>query len=236
MPRRTKKSRKGGRKKRVVRRRKAFAPRRKQTTWVTRSIGQADRAFAKLVYSDAFAYTIALGSPALQVFRGNSLNDPDYTGVGHQPRAYDQFTALYDKYRVLGSSITARIAYGSSASAGAINLIACVIPSSSPTSLAAENALITENRYAKTRYLNAYQGMDKPLKHYMTTAKMFGTPSVAVRAEDNYAAVVGNNPSTVWYWHVYVSTLDFATNSSATVYLTLNYYVEFFKPLNEGSG
>ena len=37
----------------------------------------------------------------------NSLFDPDQTGTGHQPYYFDQFAALYNRYTVLGSKLTA---------------------------------------------------------------------------------------------------------------------------------
>lgn len=41
-------------------------------------------------------------------FRANSAFDPDASGVsGHQPRGYDQLSAIYDHYTVIGSKLTA---------------------------------------------------------------------------------------------------------------------------------
>lgn len=47
-------------------------------------------------------------SPSLstQVFRINNLDDPNYTGVGHQPMYYDNYKAIYTKYRVNYATIT----------------------------------------------------------------------------------------------------------------------------------
>ncbi len=45
---------------------------------------------------------VAPGSAvAVHQFRINSLFDPDYTGLGHQPAFRDQWNALYTKYRVI---------------------------------------------------------------------------------------------------------------------------------------
>ena len=38
-----------------------------------------------------------------QVFRMNSIFDPDHTSVGHQPRFHDQIQSIYHKYCVIGS-------------------------------------------------------------------------------------------------------------------------------------
>ena len=51
--------------------------------------------------------TSTAGARAVNTFRLNSLFDPDYTQTGHQPQWYDQYTAIYGQYRVLGAKIRA---------------------------------------------------------------------------------------------------------------------------------
>lgn len=46
------------------------------------------------------------GVAAVKVFSANGMYDPDITGVGHQPRGFDQLMALYDHYVVIASKIT----------------------------------------------------------------------------------------------------------------------------------
>lgn len=53
-------------------------------------------------------YNIASGATGVSnahVFSCNGLYDPDITGVGHQPRGFDQIMALYDHYTVIASKI-----------------------------------------------------------------------------------------------------------------------------------
>ena len=49
-----------------------------------------------------------MSANSVKNFRANSLNDPDATGVGHQPRGYDQLKGLYEHSEVLSSTITCR--------------------------------------------------------------------------------------------------------------------------------
>lgn len=39
----------------------------------------------KLTYADNYRHAVNYGNAAKQVFRMNSIFDPDYTGTGHQP-------------------------------------------------------------------------------------------------------------------------------------------------------
>ncbi len=47
----------------------------------------------------------ALGVP-VRIYSANGLYDPDVTGIGHQPRGFDQIKTMYDHYHVLQSKIT----------------------------------------------------------------------------------------------------------------------------------
>lgn len=66
----------------------------------------SDTQIVKLRYADSIQLDAGVGTPNAYVFRANSLFDPDYTGVGHQPLGYDEWGAFYQKYCVLGSRIT----------------------------------------------------------------------------------------------------------------------------------
>lgn len=61
----------------------------------------ANRAPVCLRYKDTFTQTMTPGLGANYQFRMNALNDPDYTGTGHQPYRYDQYTpGTYTRYRI----------------------------------------------------------------------------------------------------------------------------------------
>lgn len=47
-----------------------------------------------------------VGIAGVHVISANGLFDPDITGVGHQPRGFDQFMNMYDHYTVVGAKIT----------------------------------------------------------------------------------------------------------------------------------
>ncbi len=69
----------------------------------------------KLRYVTSIDLNPALASKSFHQFRANSLFDPDYTGIGHQPLGFDQLvTPFYNHYTVVGSKITANFVYSSS--------------------------------------------------------------------------------------------------------------------------
>lgn len=60
----------------------------------------------KLRYSTKLLLVPPVGNLyAEHVFRANSVFDPDLTGVGHQPRGFDEMNLFYERWRVVGSKI-----------------------------------------------------------------------------------------------------------------------------------
>lgn len=59
-----------------------------------------------LRYVDTVALNPTSTGVATNVFRVNNIFDPDYTGIGHQPMYYDNYSAVYSQYRVNYATIT----------------------------------------------------------------------------------------------------------------------------------
>lgn len=55
----------------------------------------------RLTYADNYRHDVNYGVAGRQVFRANSIFDPDFTGIGHQPAMRDLWTSQYDFYTVL---------------------------------------------------------------------------------------------------------------------------------------
>ncbi len=54
-----------------------------------------------MVYQDRFNLATSSGVAGTQVFQANSIYDPDFTNVGHQPMYRDQWAAIYQRYKVV---------------------------------------------------------------------------------------------------------------------------------------
>lgn len=235
MPRRRKSfGRRKSRKGRRTRKGRRMAGRKgmsRATTTIARGpSGFPDRLFVKLNYSDTYAFTTTLGIATQQVFRGNSVFDPDQTGVGHQPYAFDQWANFYGYYRVHGSKIRAQLCSQSASGANFSTFTPwlAVFPSLSTAAPSYPNPL-QEMPYVSYRYPIVYgQGnRENIINKYMSTAKIFGEKKLAVETEDNFSAAVTTNPADIWYWHAIVGSLDNASTQTAIVIFKITYYVEF---------
>lgn len=64
----------------------------------------------KLKYQESFNLDPgALGVPAISVYSANGIYDPNISGVGHQPRGFDQIMTMFDHAVVIGAKITLHI-------------------------------------------------------------------------------------------------------------------------------
>lgn len=64
------------------------------------------KAKALLRYSQVVEINPATGIPSAQLFRANSIHDPDFTGIGHQPYGHDTYASIYNHYNVRSATIT----------------------------------------------------------------------------------------------------------------------------------
>lgn len=77
-------------------------------------LGQSRSFKFRYVQQDNLNAGTAVGSFSETIFRLNSLNDPYYTGVGHQPMGFDQISALFDHYLVYGAKVNVTLIPSSS--------------------------------------------------------------------------------------------------------------------------
>lgn len=195
--------------------------------------GFPDRVLVKLRYCDNFNLEGAL-TPGFNRFRGNSCFDPDYTGVGHQPYAFDQWSAFYGIYRVYGSKIrvqaTPVINAAGFSSAALLPVWMAVVPRLGTASLSNPTPL-EEMPYCKWRLANIAQAGSKAtiISSYMSTAKIWGQPRQNVKMEDDYTALITTNPVNQWYWDVFVAPESniAAQDVTYSCVFQITYYVEF---------
>lgn len=178
----------------------------------------------RLRYVDQFAMTSTAGAIVSQVFRGNSVYDPDFSNVGHQPNGYDQLANFYLYYRVFSSLI--RVVVGAVGTTGANSGFWSVIyPSTNST---ASNQTMIE-AVEQPRSVSGYNTSQLPWRgiRRASTTEIMGLGKGGL-SENDYAAAVAANPATQWYWIVQAQTQDASTTGSAFVLFELEYDVEFW--------
>lgn len=99
----------------------------------------------KLVYSEEIAINAGAGTTGQYVFSMNGMWDPDISGVGHQPRGFDQLLAMYDHFVVIGSKITVTV--DNSTNPGGQMLM--IMPYDTATTISSTNDWLENGRVKK---------------------------------------------------------------------------------------
>jgi hypothetical protein len=176
------------------------------------------RILTKLLYADEIDRTLIGSFTNIYTFNANSIFDPDQTGVGHQPLAYDQFTPDYNRYRVL--KVHYDITFGNTSTVGqATRCVVAFVNGSTVPSFPA----IFEIRNGTNGTVGT-GGDPLRLKGSFDLTKINADPQ-KYRIDDRYSAVVTGNPTEVMYIHCAMYS---TSGSPIRLGVRLTYDVEFY--------
>lgn len=176
-----------------------------------RQIGFPERLRCRLKYTDWVQFIGA--GPEWQIYRGNSIYDPDYTGVGSQPLFYDQLITVYNRYRIFGCKLVVTLT--NNLESDFQELI--VYPSSIVNLPATWEA-------AKQQPGSTWRATD-PLRKQVVK-RFHRTGKYQETWDDTNDAVISANPNNVWYWLIGVNNL--AGDDGCFIHVSLTYYAEMY--------
>ncbi len=202
---------------------------------------------AKLRYATGSIYT-SVDVPAASLYiynlRGNSVYDPDYDGVGHQPRGFDQYAALYSHYEVVASHITMTFDQWGTDGDGLIWGVFPQPESSADIGKMPFYGITAANLYSEmgqARWVDEMPYIKKvfcttsasnntsTLKYSATTAKVLNKRAIP---KGQTAALVTTNPTAEWLWTFFVGTNSAAIKADAGQWhATIVYDVIFSDPV-----
>jgi hypothetical protein len=136
--------------------------------------------------------TTASGTEVNHVFIANSCFDPDSTGVGSQPAYYDQWMALYGRYRVVKAYVEARVTAASSSH------VACTMAPSNVSG----SSYIYDDVAAWRNSVNAFYAQGGPpatLRIEVKPNSVWGVSKAAMLAEDDFRAGASATPNRAAY-------------------------------------
>jgi len=183
----------------------------------------ARRTIVKLKYADELTTTIATLVTTTQQWRMNSIFDPDYTNVGHQPYGRDTLALLYTRYRVFRFGWDIKYC-GTSAAA-----IAVVVPqngNTAPSSITAAG----EMPLAQTGVLPFQGGSTLHFRGSVYLPMITGTPPVEYKSDDRYSAAMTTNPTEELLHSQMVHNTSAGTIIITSI-IQLTYWVELFDPI-----
>lgn len=156
------------------------------------------------------------------VYSCNGIYDPDITGIGHQPRGFDQLMPLFDHYRVIGSKIMVRF-FPTDTTHGVVAGVA--IRDSTTT----DNILYdyAEQGTVKTLGLGTNDTTVKTIHLGVAPHKWLG-----LSYKDNeLKGAVSSNPSEGCYFHLFAGSPN-STADPLPIYchVDIDYLVQFVEP------
>jgi len=169
-------------------------------------------------------------------FRLSSVFDPDFTGVGNQPRYFDQFCSaedgagLYKRFVVLGAK--AKLEMVNLGNTTATDYLRVYMKMDNNSTPGTDQYDYEEDPRCKSQIL--YKGTmlrgQNVMTQYYSAKKFFGTN---VNKEDDYAGSYGTNPARNAYLHV-VAFNPNGNPAGADFYITIDYIVRFFERVIPG--
>lgn len=187
----------------------------------------------RLTFNDTgFEETTVVGAGYINshMFRGNSIYDPDATGVGVQPYGYDQYlgaSSPFQAYRVFASKITIYPTIKADATYPATVLRGIVFPfrdTSGPSYFEPND--LSRLPWHKTLVLRSSDNNGKTkFSSYCSTKKIIPDTMEDTTFQGGYAS----NPGTQWTWQVYWDTTTQGVQGRVTYDVKIVYYVKLFK-------
>lgn len=205
-------------------RRRRYTTRRKRLPQVTSSMMSLGRfGFPKKImctheYSDIVIMTNTAGSLATFQFSANGMFDPNITSTGHQPMFFDQLSALYLHYNVIGSKITFTFTSPTGGTTTTTNTYCGAYIDDDTASLSNINALLEQDPYPpKIIVPGVTQKQVKTLK--WSAKKTFGG---SVLSDSELQGTASANPTEQSYYTMWTYPVDGSSTVStyATVKIT----------------
>ncbi len=188
--------------------------------------GFPDELRCTLKYTEQITMSGTPTTPA-QVFRMNSLFDPNLTGTGHQPNYYDQLQAVYGQYCVTSAKLTAKFASNQSA---IVSMGVMLYSENNIGTLTVEN--LCETKYAMDLTVGGTNA--NPTRSFaLPTAnvtKMMGQS--ALNTDPNTYSIVTSNPTDVLFGIIKFTSSDAVTGLNLECMVTL-YFDCIFKELQQ---
>lgn len=179
---------KGGKK---YKSKRAYNRRGVNTSVVKAALGFPDRMITKLEYRTSIDLNSEYGTIETNDYRLNSIYDPEITSTGHQPMWRDQYSLIYQKYRVFKATYEIKLVPISS---NGTPIRVVTIASADPT-LPLDIATAWEQNRTENRLVPPGPDTIVTLRGSVNMPKLQGQTAVAFKGDDGNFAFMSTNPT-----------------------------------------
>lgn len=198
--------------------------RRRQGSVYTKIMKQPvpDRMFTKMNYSEVLIMNLEFLTLKYHMYR-NSLFDPDYTSIGHQPLWRDQYALMYNKYRVLGIKYKFALLNTSSNA-----MVSGAVKYSSDANVELSLNTLRERKNVNRVVVGPQGSKATFMKGYMPVGRPHGLTKKNVIEDEDFIALMGYDPAKLSFLHIYLSSTDLS-GAVVNIQADLTYYVELLE-------
>lgn len=184
----------------------------------------------KLRYVESFEINPTTGALGYHRFRANSCFDPNYTGTGHQPNGFEQWSQFYNHYVVIGSKINVRFTLASLTTDTGGMMVCGVSLTDDVTSTSSLTLLLEQSQTRKTTGVFNFNNNPRSASKGYSAKKFFNVTNIS----DNWSrlgALVTASPNEEAYFSVYVGNANAAIDPpTLTCLATIEYICMFSEP------
>lgn len=190
------------------------------------------RLFKKLTYTQTVTLTSSTtgnSSGGAQLWRLNSVFDPDYSGVGHQPLWFDEIKALgYTNYLVHGANVD--LTFTDPSADGMYVAYGLDSPALDDPINNVFHDYLKEYPRTIVRYVNNTGSQKVTAKFYASCPKACNVSKLRYNTNPDYSALTSAAPTKSPMVQVVCGNINPSANTATTIQCTikLQYFCEFF--------
>jgi len=180
---------------------------------------------ARLFYYDVATITTGAGSAGTRVYTTNGCYDPDVTGGGHQPMAFDQMMLSFEHYVCLKSNIS--VSFKNTSTTNTMSVAVSLNASATPVTaygMLVENGVIARKRVG----MYPYGGCMGQIGLSCDVAKFGDVRNLLDNPE--YQGTIAANPTEQSYFHISCWNPDSVSSVDCLVEIAIVYDVVFREP------
>ena len=204
---------------------------------------------ASLRYVDSLDFVPTSHTTVRQTFLANGLYDPHTSTGGHQPRGFDEFMAIYNKFTVKSSKISVTFTYegyngpyGSTATGAPSQLIGTVAPAPAACppavgivrasgELSTSGTVSDQQEIDKAKWVTITpQGEAKTVSTSTSPRAWFGKDFLV--GSDGYTGTDSTDPTNLCYYHILMGLQhnEYSQNVKLRANVCITYDAVFTEP------
>lgn len=183
---------------------------------------------AKLRYVEEITLNPAAGGIVSYVFRANDCFDPNLTGVGHQPKGFDELMARYDHFSVIGSKMIVKY-MPNTPQAGNTSYMGIYLSDNGTRVTGHANVADLLESRAAGRYItvgdSAFSGRKNMVYSTFSAKKFFRKKEII--GDSLYRGDIATSPTEQAYFEIYSASVGSVDSSAVNLLVSIDYLVVF---------